>query len=154
MSFTYSTKELTELEKMLELKLFSLKVAQANKSLTDDQTFEMNLTTNILKFVQYLVNRELTNMGFWRSPAMSDPTFSGYGYGYGSYPNTVPSAVPSMPSVSIDSATICENCRMKNPSNTHCVHKVKCGDAQDYGDCDCGNTIEQIKAIKVEPPEK
>ena len=146
MSFTYSTKELQELEKMLELKLFSIRVGQANKTLTDDQLFEINLTTNILKFVQYLVNKELTDLGHWRAPAMTDPPLA---YTYGSYPNTLPPVIMAPPGVVVTS-TICENCRQKNPTHTHCVHSCVGSDAQDYGDCDFGKTIEEIKAIKTE----
>jgi hypothetical protein len=146
MSFTYSTKELQELEKMLEMKLFSLKAAQQSASAPPGELDELSLTTNILKFVQYLVNREMTDMGFWRqSPLAATP----YTFGYGSYPNV------SSISVSLaDTSTICENCRMKNPSNTHCVHKVTCGDVQDYGDCDCGTNVDAFKAVKAEPPKK
>jgi hypothetical protein len=148
MSFTYSTKELQLLEQMLEKKLFDLKVAQASAKTPPGEFDELSLTTNILKFVQYLVNKELSNMGFWRSPPLSDPPYT---YGYGSVTSTGGAIMPSVASVS-DTSTICENCRQKNPSHTHCVHKAVSGDfeAHDLGDCDFGSTIGKIKAMKVE----
>lgn len=146
MSFTYSTKELQILEQMLEKKLFDLKAAQASAKSPPGEFDELSLTTNILKFVQYLVNRELSSMGFWRQSPLSDPPYT---YGYGS----VTPSVSSVTLGTLETSTICENCRAKNPTHTHCVHKAVSADYErghDFGDCDFGLSIEQIKAIKVE----
>jgi hypothetical protein len=145
MSFTYSTKELQNLEQMLEKKLFDLKVAQQGAKTPPGEFDELSLTTNILKFVQYLVNRELSQMGFWRQSPLSDPPYT---YGYGSVTSTGGAVMPSVS----DTSTICENCRQLNPTHTHCVHKVVSADfeAHDLGDCDFGSTIGQNKAIKSE----
>lgn len=142
MSFTYSSKELQELEKMLEKKLFDLKVAQSSAKSPPSAFDELSLTTNILKFVQYLVNRELSNMGFWRQSPLSDPPFS---YGANSYPN-----ISSIDSVVTTTSTICENCRQKNPTHTHCVHRMACGD---FEDCNFGTVADVTKAASVPKKE-
>jgi hypothetical protein len=151
MSFTYSTKELQNLEQMLEKKLFDLKVAQQGAKTPPGEFDELSLTTNILKFVQYLVNRELSELGHWRKNPLSPLSDPPYTYGYGSVTSTGGAVMPNVSSVS-DTSTICENCRQLNPTHTHCVHKVVSADfdAHDLGDCDFGSTIGQIKAIKVE----
>ena len=149
----YTTKELQHLEKILEKKLFDLEIAEQNAKTPTNEMSELSLTKNILKFVQYLVIKEMSQFGFLKptDPSSGVGVGSGlldsfYDYGYGTG-GSVP--MPNTSSFNIDTSTICENCRMKNPQQTHCVHR--CISACDGGMMtDFGLSHETTKANKPE----
>lgn len=109
MSFMYTSKELHHLEKLLEKKLFDLKSAEQSAKEPPSEFSELTLTQHILKFVQYLVNKELVELS----------TPSHLAFDYTQSINGVGRVLENR-----DTSTICENCRQKNPSHTHCVHRV------------------------------
>jgi len=110
--------EYTKKDLELLLSWIQTKINSMPDTTTPDQYSEANLSRAVLKFVQYLVEKET----FWarlndRSYYTPDPYIGSY------------NLAPQQPAYSISvsnntSPTICDACKQKSPTATHCVHKV------------------------------
>lgn len=112
---TYYTKQdLEMLENWIQKKLVSMDTT--NNTTPSYEYSEVNLSRAILKFVQHLVQQERNKISYY-TPYTPDPYVPGYNLG-------VTSPSYSTYTVSDNTKTICDQCQAKNPSATHCVHKV------------------------------
>lgn len=119
-NFSISRTDLEQLQKLLECKLTQLQELQQKNKNTDS---DVNLTEGILKFVQFLVNKEISLASNYYTPTTVTP-----------YYRVVPqTATPIYNNTSTTSSsdssvgkpmTICSNCWAKNPSHTHCTHML------------------------------
>lgn len=111
MSSMYTPDDADRLEQLLEKKLFSLAALRQKPGKTIEELEELELTIQILKFVQHLAQKEGREIRY-RQLMPSAPDY---------FHQSV-----STNAVSIDTSvsTICTNCKQKNPSATHCVHNM------------------------------
>lgn len=107
----YTTKDLELLRSWITMKLDSM--PQCTTPLK--QYSETNLSRAILKFIQHLMEKEQQKIDS-QSHYSPDPYISSYNMS------------PNQPSYgitwTINTDTICAQCKAANPSCTHCIHKV------------------------------
>lgn len=126
MSSKYTTQDLVLLEKLLEKKLFTLAAARQKVMKSPEELEELELTTQILKFVQHIAQREVRELRFEElhphttfHKSSTDPALtSGVDMTFVGVPQPL-KIVQEQPQ-----ETICTNCKQKNPYATHCVHRI------------------------------
>ena len=93
----------------LEIKLQSM-----DKSPATDDYSELNLSKEILAYLKYSVDRELEVLKVMDGPQPSIhlPTFP-----YQTHTTT-------QHTTPYKTETICEQCKARNPQNSHCIHKM------------------------------
>lgn len=107
----YTKKDLELLSKWITFKLDSMP-----KCTTPLEEYsETNLSRAILKFIQHLMSKEQQKLdnSYYSSP---DPYISSY--------NLSPNNPSYGVSWTINTDTICPQCKAANPSCTHCIHRV------------------------------